>query len=75
MIEVFPNPTSDILNIDFGSKKSGDIEIFNLSGVSIKNISIGYRNMNSISLKEISRGLFILSVNLNDGQNLRMKLI
>jgi hypothetical protein len=74
-IKVFPNPTKDKINIDFGLQrhKTVTVEIADLYG---KSISLNtYQNISnaSIYLTGYSKGFYMISVNI-DGQKFREKI-
>ena len=71
MVNTYPNPAQDILNVDFNasSMASTVVKISDISGRIVKTIQmqsvIGYNNIN-ISLQGIVNGLYTVQVYLNE---------
>ena len=62
-INIYPNPTTDILNID-GNLTFNRYQVFSINGSLLKS---GFVNQNQIRTKEFTRGTYILELS-NDGQ-------
>jgi len=67
-LQIWPNPTQDILQIEINtdSKKTATIEyqIFNAIGVVVQHDFVA--NGNQIDVSELSEGMYILKVNFED---------
>jgi len=64
-IKVFPNPTSDILNIEFTENvEVRQFLLFNLNGEAIKSFNPTERNLN---LKGLGAGLYFLRIETEKG--------
>ncbi|MDD2634591.1 MAG: T9SS type A sorting domain-containing protein [Bacteroidales bacterium] len=63
-IVVFPNPTNDIINIEFGNKALTNITILNIQGKALYRLSKPQNNGNSIqiTLADYNTGIYILKV-------------
>lgn len=61
--KIFPNPTSNILNIKEGTKKIKGIGVFDVSGRQILNGS--YRN--TINMTSLSNGIYFIKINYEFG--------
>lgn len=59
--DIFPNPTEDVLTIDFNGNQNSNLYIFDLSGKLLlnKNILIGE---NHINVSNLDSGLYILQI-------------
>ncbi len=60
-IKVYPNPASNIINIDNTDIET--VEIFNLSGKLI----LTERNTNQINVETLSKGIYLLSIQTKNG--------
>ena len=60
-IFVYPNPTSDILQINFDSKMTNsiDLEILDLQGIVLIKESINSLNQTSISVSQLLPGIYV----------------
>ena len=68
-IELFPNPTKDILNLKMFNKKAKGVyrvEIRTISGKKIKTKTIKNTEINRIDLSSLSPGVYIASFYLNN---------
>jgi hypothetical protein len=75
--DVYPNPASGIVHIDFGSAdKDADVSLINLSGQVIRhlNVSRGEKNV-IIDASQLAAGIYIVKVMTNDGFDRRMLVI
>ena len=66
-IKIFPNPTSDIINIHtLNPTEDINVEIFNLTGQLV--YSVGYINFdsNSIDLSNLNTGVYIIFIRVPD---------
>lgn len=62
---MFPNPATDIINIE--SEYSGTYKIYNLQGAEVKSGSISL-GINSIDLQEFSAGLYNIQITTSSNQ-------
>ncbi|AJR04897.1 T9SS type A sorting domain-containing protein [Siansivirga zeaxanthinifaciens] len=65
---VFPNPTSDVLNIK-ASEKINSLELYNINGVKVyskENIENQF-----INISKLSSGVYILKLNTNNGSEFK----
>jgi len=69
VLKVFPNPASDIINID-STFSIDSIELFNILGKRVLNTQATEK----VSISHLSRGVYILKVNSSEG-NLTKKVI
>jgi hypothetical protein len=67
-LNVFPNPTSEILNIEFGQEMSDliQIDLYDLTGKKVmssqNNVSAG-NNFLQINIAELESGIYFLNMN------------
>lgn len=62
---VYPNPTSDILNIK-GSQEVDNITVFNLLGQNVASFTKNEIVNSSIDLSELSKGLYLVKISSGD---------
>src|SRR5690606_35963085 len=67
-ISIFPNPVKNILNF---SEKLNDIQIFNLAGQRVLNVS----DKNSINVSPLNPGTYLLKAKNQKGENIQLKFI
>ncbi|GAA3510888.1 hypothetical protein GCM10022393_25670 [Aquimarina addita] len=60
-IDMYPNPTSDILNISLGGSEQAQVSIINMTGQVIKTISIT-EGTNSINVSQLATGLYTVKI-------------
>lgn len=63
--EIYPNPTSKFLTIDFEEPSSGNIEIYNLTGQLLQQYQIANSRSFNFSLNE-QAGVYLIRVQLGD---------
>jgi hypothetical protein len=76
-LTVFPNPTTDQLNVEFDLVKSSEltIDLYNITGKLVMSkdfgtLSAGY-SLNRVDLSYLNAGVYILNINTNDGRVVR----
>jgi hypothetical protein len=69
---IFPNPSSDIINIEFGEKANLHLketkisgELINLIGITVRKIEVNKENA-TLSVKGLNKGIYILKLYIND---------
>lgn len=73
-IKIYPNPTQDILNIDFKTDFSGEIIIYNIAGQSV--LSKKYpNNINNLSLNVAGLDCGLYIIRFYDGKSFKNKRI
>ena len=78
-VRVYPNPATDVLNIEVNASQSSDmsINVFNIMGQKVQeqnvNINAGI-NTNSINTAELASGIYFVTVKANGFEN-TMKFI
>jgi hypothetical protein len=65
-IEIFPNPTSDYLNIESSSDRLESYELMTLTGQVIQEGELTGKDI--VSLKGIPIGVYLLSVSTTEGR-------
>lgn len=58
-LSIYPNPTTDILNVELENEEINCISIFSLAGAVIKEFS----ETNSINVIDLKPGIYLLKVN------------
>ena len=72
-VKVFPNPASDILNIE-PKEKIDEIRIFNHLGKLVKTIS-GIGTSHQIIISDLAPGILLVKINTNKGQVIRRVVV
>jgi hypothetical protein len=69
--EVYPNPTADVVNLEFGDKTSGQyiIEVYNTLGQQLRSTTFNATpsSRTTISLLDYSDGIYFITVRKADG--------
>lgn len=69
MINVYPNPANDIINIRSNKMRKNDlIRIYNITGQVSLLRNVDTDGNISININELSKGVYILSLTINDNQ-------
>ncbi|SMD31779.1 Por secretion system C-terminal sorting domain-containing protein [Reichenbachiella faecimaris] len=66
-LRIYPNPTSHIINIEFGNEMTESLQLFDLSGQLIAT----YRDTTSIDLGNMNSGTYVLQVVIGSQQYFR----
>lgn len=65
-IKVYPNPFSDIINIDFSTNQiAGIVKILDVSGREVLNRKVNHNKSIEINLSEVQSGVYIVSLETN----------
>lgn len=77
VISVFPNPTTNVLSLDFSKSTLtiSDIIIYNIQGKVIKAISRNNDTIQNVKVSDLAKGIYLLKMNSIDGDNSTQKLI
>jgi hypothetical protein len=73
LIKFFPNPTTDVLNIQLSNNEVGNISITDINGKELIRTQTSGQNT-QIDLSNLSKGVYILNLEIN-GQMLKNKII
>ena len=65
--KVFPNPCSDLLNIEFDNEIKGQLAIFNQAGQMVTNIEVSNQKSLQLSVSSFATGVYIYTVNNDRG--------
>lgn len=78
-ISISPNPSKDELNINFtnlsNSTISSKINIYNLHGKIVKTVNRNTDTIQKIKISNLSRGIYIIRVSAENGEQITHKLI
>ena len=67
-INLYPNPTEDILNIVLGNQVIKQITIYDASGRQIKDWSTEqFKNQLTLDIKDLSKGIYFIKINTPQG--------
>lgn len=64
-ISVFPNPTSDILNVDVDNQEIKEIKIFNVLGKQVMVKSAKEKSLKNINISQLSVGMYVIQIRTN----------
>ena len=70
-IRVYPNPTTDYLNIKISGSTSFNVNIYDLNGKLLKS----EKNNTSIKIQELTNGLYVLEIVDFENDNIIIKKI
>ncbi len=73
-LEIFPNPTKDILNIHCYDTEVGSVELLSISGESLQKNYYNSKEI-SIDLKDFVNGIYILKVISDNGKSIKVQRI
>jgi hypothetical protein len=60
-VKLYPNPSSDVVQVETENKQSFDLSIFDILGNEVKTISNTFNNT-PISISELPKGIYILKI-------------
>ncbi len=66
-LQLYPNPASDQLTLDFGKEIEGTIQIMNANGRQVRSINISGFNQ-TIDVSDLTTGFYFLSINTENNQ-------
>lgn len=76
---IYPNPTKNILNINFGSHTNVNVSIemtiYDLHGKKIKTIKRNTEVIQKVNTSQLSDGIYVLKINSEKGEQITHKLI
>ena len=64
---IYPNPATDLININAGSLQFNSIQITDLNGRVVKSIIIDAVSSTQINIQDLNTGLYMMSVFTNEG--------
>lgn len=56
---IYPNPTTDLINLEFNNNEQKNIQIYSLNGKIIKEV-ISYENQISLDVSNLDQGLYLI---------------
>jgi hypothetical protein len=65
--KVFPNPSSDLLNLEFNNAITGQLTIFNQAGQMVTNIEVSNQRSLQLSVSSFATGIYVYKVNNSRG--------
>lgn len=77
-ISYFPNPVLQELNLSWElkeGKRVAEIQLFSLSGVQLKNLSVGNSNQVVIAFESFPSGVYMVLIVYNTGEQKTVKII
>jgi PKD repeat protein len=70
-INIYPNPSNGIFNIEFGTTGTVQLKVMNSLGVQVyeeKDVQLGTSALKSIDLSDLNKGMFYLIIKSDNGQ-------
>lgn len=64
---VFPNPANDIVNVNAGSTLVKSMQVTDMNGRVVKNLTVDNVSQTSFSIADLHTGIYLLSVFTNEG--------
>ncbi len=74
-IKLYPNPTKDILNIDFNGKNFKTLEVYSLDGKRIVTKDLSSMNTVQVNLSQYPAGIYMVTLIDSNGKNYPNKII
>ena len=74
-VKLYPNPTKDILNIDFNGKHFKKLEVYSLDGKNILTKDLTSLNAAQLNLSQYPAGIYIVTLIDSAGKNYPNKII
>lgn len=65
--KVYPNPANDIVNINAGTTLVKSLQVTDMNGRVVKNVSVNNLSQTSVNISDLNTGLYLLSVFTNEG--------
>jgi len=63
-ISIYPNPASDLVNIDLGVNDKAEVSIFNLNGENVLTTKF-YGRINKISMSNLAKGVYTVQIEID----------
>ena len=74
-VKLYPNPTKDILNIDFNGKKFKTLDVYSLDGKKIMTQDLSSLNTIQVNLSQYPAGIYMVTLIDSNGKNYPNKII
>jgi hypothetical protein len=75
LVTIYPNPTSDILNIRFSDNfEEGSVEMYNELGKKVLERSLNHPSKNTISVQNLPAGIYLINLKI-EGRNLTNRVV
>lgn len=74
-VKLYPNPTKDILNIDFNGKNFKTLEVYSLDGKKIITKDLSALNATQVDLSKYPAGIYMVTLIDSAGKNYPNKII
>lgn len=74
-VTIYPNPTSDILNIRFNENiEEGRVELYNELGQKVLETPLNYSSKNTISVSDFPAGIYLINLKI-EGRNITNRIM
>lgn len=74
-LQVYPNPASNIIHIDFAAPTTAQVKLYNLTGQQVLTESISNLSKATIDVSALSQGVYVLQLKQADGTIATKKVI
>jgi hypothetical protein len=73
---VFPNPTSDFVNINIASPSQNSFaNIYSMNGTLVKTVNLEVNGINRISIDDLKSGIYLVQITSNVASNQNTRFI
>lgn len=74
-LKLYPNPVSDVLNVDVPSSNSSTLEIYAIDGKKVYTKSVNGTNTTQVDVSKFSKGMYILKLLSTESEEIISKFI
>jgi len=74
LLNVYPNPTSGEINIEFNKAFEGQLELYSMLGQLVESIEVDNMNLIQLDLSHLEKGLYTVALSDEEGEK-RMQTI
>ncbi|MBN2779115.1 MAG: T9SS type A sorting domain-containing protein [Bacteroidales bacterium] len=65
MINIYPNPANDYINVEFGENKTYNVVIFNNLGQKVREVLLTSYN-NKINVNDLQSGIYTIKIQVDN---------
>ena len=74
-VQMYPNPTDDVLEINWGNQSSGDVLLYGMDGSMLMSKDFFETNNLFLDLSEFESGVYFLVLQLNGKESIQRRLV
>jgi len=75
LVQLFPNPSSGLVNLKSNTKTIADLEIYGMAGNLLQNFESIKQNFYSINISDFSTGVYFVRIHFEDGSSTNHKIV